>query len=164
MSTQDKIQWKGLFSQMPNSGRQAKGLLTDFLEQANLICDGMSIVAYEQDGEADVAVGAIDIVAVPNHYNHVDLLLGLGGFNSHTKVRVMWHCDGIFPRAMGIPTRKRLEAAVDEFYETGMVTTKYDDLTPIPAAGAELYLHGRALLERHMPRQAWPPTEANFVR
>lgn len=145
------IKWLGIFSSMEETYRtDIQRLIGNFLEDANLICLGMSVVGYEYVDETQPK--QFTIINHTNDCNHVDLLVGIdhewrgvhlwGGM----KVRVMWNCNNLFPEAMGIPTRRRLEQAVEEFNDTGEVKTKTDGLATISSAGAETYLRGRVLL------------------
>ena len=146
-----KIRWEGYFKAQDQNGwsDRMKERLTDFLTKANLMCDGMAAVGYEYDSSFPKSDEKIHLVQMPPDGNHVDLVvIGPDLLDTALRVRVMWHCNNTFPAKMGIPTRKRLRNAVSEYNKTGTVETVMDDLTRIPAAGAELAIRLSAILQR----------------
>ena len=146
-----KISWKGLFEATSEDyAKDFQWQLTNFLEEANLICSGMTVVGYQYEDHGDFE--KIEIVTHPEHCNFIDLRIGVTRKWRHIhlwdgmSVRVFWNCRGAFPAEMGIPTRIRLKKAVEEFNQTGIVKTKKDDTPSIPSRIAEPYLRMKAAL------------------
>ena len=150
----EEIRWEGNFRTMDTKQEaRAKEVISDFLEQANLVCIGMSVVGYDFDYVSDVPMASIQLDALPDHNNHVDLTIGMGGRNPHVKVRVMWHCSGRFPMPMGIPDHERIKRAIREFNNTGSVTTKESTLHTIPAYAAAMVLGVAAIMSDNYPHR-----------
>ena len=152
-----KISWEGYFRAKDENGwnERMKSRLSDFLTKANLVCDNIAVVGYEYDSNWSGSKEKIHFVQMPQDGNHVDLVvIGPDLLDTAVRVRVMWHCNNIFPSEMGIPTWKRLRAAVDEYNKTGKVKTIMDDLRRIPSPAAEMAIRSAALVRGGTVRYA----------